>query len=453
MALPRVLCRARLLLNNDIFVVSKYCSLVKTVSINKAVYVSTVRHFRTHFSSSVVLNSSKKEETDHKGSQSSSSSSSSSDSDGDSDSESEEGDLYPDTKIPDHVKITDKDVTVEYHKGLPQITVPLPSRKERCKFTLKPITNTVGDFLEMLKREDKGIDRVVCKSRDGTRIASSNTIETLLDDDFKLVINDSCYNVMSPKHERVTGEEIQRLNDVKNLVSQLYEAMHVQEHQLSKEKELTTQLETIKQELLPLEQVKSEIELVAQRRGNWLAWAGLGLMSVQFGILARLTWWEYSWDIMEPVTYFVTYGTAMACYAYFVLTKEEYILQDVRDRQHLMIIHKKSKKTGLDINQYNMLKQEAARIEYTLKKLRNPLKLKLPPRPGSMAATMAGAGVTPGTNVTVTLVDNPVIPPKIVVDPKVTPLVSKEELSEPKSESKAVKDVSTKSSVPDEPKK
>ncbi|CAH1286001.1 unnamed protein product [Diabrotica balteata] len=235
--------------------------------------------------------------------------------------------------------------------------------------------------------------------------------------------------------------------------------MHVQEHQLSKEKELTTQLETIKQELLPLEQVKSEIELVAQRRGNWLAWAGLGLMSVQFGILARLTWWEYSWDIMEPVTYFVTYGTAMACYAYFVLTKEEYILQDVRDRQHLIVIHKKSKKTGLDINQYNMLKQEAARIEYTLKKLRNPLKLKLPPRPGSqtassgLAAAIAGAGATPGTNVTVTLVDNPVTQPKIVVDPKITPLVSKEAQSEPKSESKAVKDVSTKTSVPDEPKK
>lgn len=68
--------------------------------------------------------------------------------------------------------------------------------------------------------------------------------------------------------------------------------------------------------------MRTEIELVAQRRSNWLAWAGLGLMSVQFGILARLTWWEYSWDIMEPVTYFVTYGTAMACYAYYVLTKE-----------------------------------------------------------------------------------------------------------------------------------
>ena len=45
-------------------------------------------------------------------------------------------------------------------------------------------------------------------------------------------------------------------------------------------------------------------------------------MALQFGLLARLTWWEYSWDIMEPVTYFVGYGTAMACYAYFVLTRQ-----------------------------------------------------------------------------------------------------------------------------------
>lgn len=74
-------------------------------------------------------------------------------------------------------------------------------------------------------------------------------------------------------------------------------------------------------------QKRNQIELVAVRKGNWLAWAGLGLMSVQFGILARLTWWEYSWDIMEPVTYFVTYGTAMAAYAYFVLTKEVRILK------------------------------------------------------------------------------------------------------------------------------
>lgn len=46
----------------------------------------------------------------------------------------------------------------------------------------------------------------------------------------------------------------------------------------------------------------------------------LFLMGVQFGVLGRLTWWEYSWDIMEPVTYFVTYFTAMGFYAYSLVT-------------------------------------------------------------------------------------------------------------------------------------
>ena len=40
--------------------------------------------------------------------------------------------------------------------GLPHVTIPLPSRNELCVFALKPISNTVGDFLEMLKQEDKG---------------------------------------------------------------------------------------------------------------------------------------------------------------------------------------------------------------------------------------------------------------------------------------------------------
>lgn len=102
------------------------------------------------------------------------------------------------------------DVTVDYCRGLPQLTVPLPSRKENCRFTLKPISNTVGDFIEMLKKEDKGIDRVVALTMDGTRIASSNTIEHLLAEDFKLVINDNTYKVHPPEHEKLTNEEAQQ---------------------------------------------------------------------------------------------------------------------------------------------------------------------------------------------------------------------------------------------------
>ncbi|XP_046753277.1 calcium uniporter protein, mitochondrial isoform X1 [Diprion similis] len=269
-----------------------------------------------------------------------------------------------------------KYVSVIYHRGLPRVTVPLPSRREKCMFTLKPITHTVGDFLEMLKQEDKGIDRALITTIDGIRIASANSIESLMEEDFKLIVNDNVYTVTAPLHDRLTMEEAQRLSDVKVLVGQLYEALHVDEHQLQEEKQILTQLEDIKMQLQPLEDKRLELEATASRRTNLLTWAGLGLMSVQFGILARLTWWEYSWDIMEPVTYFVTYGTAMACYAYYVLTKQEYLLPDVRDRQHLLILHKKARKLGLDLNQYNVLKEQSSELETKLQRLRDPLKVR-----------------------------------------------------------------------------
>ena len=56
----------------------------------------------------------------------------------------------------------------------------------------------------------------------------------------------------------------------------------------------------MRDELAPLEDSRKMLAAHAERRTQNLTWLGLGLMSVQFGILARLTWWEYSWDIMEP---------------------------------------------------------------------------------------------------------------------------------------------------------
>ncbi|NXA36612.1 MCU protein, partial [Eudromia elegans] len=270
------------------------------------------------------------------------------------------------------------EVTVVYQNGLPVISVSLPSRRERCQFTLKPISDSVGVFLRQLQAEDRGIDRVAIYSADGTRVASSTGIDLLLLDDFKLIINDVTYLVRPPKRELLSHEDATTLNDVKTLVQQLYTALCIEEHQLNKEKELIGRLEELKEQLAPLEKIRMELSRKAEKRTTLVLWGGLAYMATQFGILARLTWWEYSWDIMEPVTYFITYGSAMAMYAYFVMTRQEYAYPDARDRQYLLFFHKGAKKTRFDLEKYNQLKNAIAQAELDLKRLRDPLQVHLP---------------------------------------------------------------------------
>lgn len=245
-------------------------------------------------------------------------------------------------------------------------------------FVLKPISNNVGDFLAMLCEEDKGIDRAVIKNKDGVRIASKTSIQTLFDQEFTLQINDNEFRVKPPAIESLSKEELQKISDVKLLVSQLYEALNIEEFQLSREQELAAELEVLKKELEPLEAQRSEILRHADERTSTITWVGLGLMSIQFGILARLTWWEYSWDIMEPVTYFVTYGTAIAGYAYFVMTRQEFLYQEAKDRQSLVTFHKKASKHRWDVERYNGLKEGIGSIEADLRRIRDPLGVHAP---------------------------------------------------------------------------
>ncbi|XP_069741635.1 calcium uniporter protein, mitochondrial isoform X2 [Narcine bancroftii] len=272
-------------------------------------------------------------------------------------------------------------VTVVYQNGLPVLSLNLPSRQERCQFTLRPISDSVGVFLKQLQAEDRGIDRVAIYTPDGNRIAASTGIDILLLDDFKLVINDVAHHVQPPKREKLGHEDASSMNDVKMLVQQLFTTLRIEEHQLNKERELKTRVEELHAQIEPLEKVKLELDRRAEKRSTWVLWGGMAFMATQFGILARLTWWEYSWDIMEPVTYFITYGSAMAMYAYFVMTRQEYIYPDARDRQYLHFFHKGAIKTKFDIEKYNRLKDAIAQAELDLKRLRDPLQLHLPIQP------------------------------------------------------------------------
>ncbi len=132
-----------------------------------------------------------------------------------------------------------RSLQIELYEGLPQLTIPLPSRNEPCVFTLKPVTHTVGDLVSMLRQEDAGIDRAVVRTREGVRVASTTPVQTLLKTgEFQLLINDVPYSVRPPEGSLTVGptglsaEEVARMGDVRALVGQLYEALHVEEHQV-----------------------------------------------------------------------------------------------------------------------------------------------------------------------------------------------------------------------------
>ncbi|XP_030305984.1 calcium uniporter regulatory subunit MCUb, mitochondrial isoform X2 [Calypte anna] len=277
-----------------------------------------------------------------------------------------------------HSTLETSDVTINYRHGLPVITLTLPTRSERCIFTVKPMVTTVGAFLKDLQREDKGIQRAEVFAPDGSKVSDATLMEVLLMNDFKLAINNTAHLVSPPAKDKLSSEHATEMEDIKSLVHRLYVALHLEDHQIRKERELLEKLDHLKEELLPLEQMKAGITASADAKTSRLLWVGLALLSAQGGALAWLTWWVYSWDIMEPITYFITYGSAMAFYAYFVLTKQDYLYLDAKDRQFLHYFYKKSKKQHFDVEQYNKLKEDVAEVEESLRRLRQSLHLRLP---------------------------------------------------------------------------
>ncbi|KAK5976465.1 calcium uniporter protein mitochondrial [Trichostrongylus colubriformis] len=88
-------------------------------------------------------------------------------------------------------------------------------------------------------------------------------------------------------------------------------------------------------------------------------WAGFAAMGVQTGLFARLTWWEYSWDIMEPVTYFATYATVVATFGYYLYTRQSFEYPNARERLFTKQFYRRAIKQGFDIEKYNKLVTEA----------------------------------------------------------------------------------------------
>lgn len=76
-------------------------------------------------------------------------------------------------------------------------------------------------------------------------------------------------------------------------------------------------------ELKAMEEKKAVIDRKAEALVKRELWCGLGLMLLQTTGFMRLTFWELSWDVMEPICFYVTSVYFMAGYAFFLRTSKD----------------------------------------------------------------------------------------------------------------------------------
>ncbi|KAG8054984.1 hypothetical protein GUJ93_ZPchr0001g31916 [Zizania palustris] len=69
---------------------------------------------------------------------------------------------------------------------------------------------------------------------------------------------------------------------------------------------LTPEDDPRKEELKQLHTQLEDINKLAHKQVRRILWSGLGFLITQVGLFFRLTFWEFSWDVMEPITFFTT---------------------------------------------------------------------------------------------------------------------------------------------------
>lgn len=269
-----------------------------------------------------------------------------------------------------------RDAVLLHSLGRPVLSLRLPSGRVH-RFTLTPMLTTVGELLQNITQKDPQVKTTALLNAGGQRISSCSFMETVLKEDFQLVVNDYVHHVRSLGQDS-SHEHVLDLDDMKNLVHLLQSALSLPQHLHHRHTELQDQRTQIRLQLEPLEHIRQTLEKEAELRATMLGWAGLAYLSLQGGFLGYLTWYVFAWDIMEPVTFFISCTTSMIFFGYYILTRQEFSYTGARDRGFLQFFHQTASRRRFDVEKYNQLRLQLAQVDEDLRRLRSAVRRQLP---------------------------------------------------------------------------
>ncbi|CAL9228260.1 unnamed protein product [Arabidopsis halleri] len=112
-----------------------------------------------------------------------------------------------------------------------------------------------------------------------------------------------------------------------------------------------------RKELKELEAIKTVIDQKAHSLVRRELWAGLGYLIIQTAAFMRLTFWELTWDVMEPICFYVTSVYFMAGYAFFLKTSREPSFEGFYQSRFEAKQRKLMESEDFDVGRYDELKK------------------------------------------------------------------------------------------------
>lgn len=112
-----------------------------------------------------------------------------------------------------------------------------------------------------------------------------------------------------------------------------------------------------REQLEQMEKQKAIIDQKAKALVRGELYCGLGYLVVQTLGFMRLTFWELSWDVMEPICFFVTTLHFAIAYGFFMRTSTEPTFEGYSHRRFKAKQEKLMKVHNFDVDKYNHLRK------------------------------------------------------------------------------------------------
>ncbi|PKA49611.1 hypothetical protein AXF42_Ash004152 [Apostasia shenzhenica] len=113
----------------------------------------------------------------------------------------------------------------------------------------------------------------------------------------------------------------------------------------------------LREELRDMEAKKLEIDGKAEMQVKRELWTGLGLVLLQTAGFMRLTFWELSWDVMEPICFFAASFYFIIGYGFFLRTSREPSFEGLFASRFARRQRRLMKAQSFDLPRFNQLRR------------------------------------------------------------------------------------------------